>query len=409
MTLSLYSTLGREQRPLRPLKDGVVGIYVCGVTPYDVTHLGHAFSYIQFDALRRYLTRFGYQVRYVQNVTDIDDDMIMVSKQQGGRPIAEIRDENDAIFRADMDRMNALRPTVYPLATEHIDQIIETTQRILANGQGYAVDGDVFFDVASFPRYGRLNGVTLEELGTRDNPEAKDAEKRRGPLDFLLWQRVEPGDPSWESPWGPGRPGWSIECTAMSMTHLGEQIDIHGGGRDLCFPHHENEIAQAESATGLEPFCGTWMHNGMLQLDGVKMSKSLGNLVLARDLMERVEPDHLRLYLLSEHYRTDADYREGVLDGLSGRHDRFTRAAATAPARNEGDVAPDHPLLRKFCEAMDDDLDTPLAIDRLDAAATRVLDGSAEPGEAAALRSALSVLGFAHAGARGPATGDFDP
>lgn len=381
------------------------------MTPYDVTHLGHAFSYVQFDALRRYLVASGYAVRYVQNVTDIDDDMIMVSRRQGGRPIAEIRDENDAIFRADLDRLNVLRPTVYPFATEHMDEIVETIERIMAAGHAYAVDGDVFFDVTSFPDYGRLNGVTLAELGSRDNPESKDRAKRRGPLDFLLWQTVDEGDPSWESPWGPGRPGWSIECTAMSMTHLGEQIDIHGGGSDLVFPHHENEIAQAEASSGKRPFCGTWMHNGMLKLDGVKMSKSLGNLVLARELMQRFPPDHLRLYLLSEHYRTDADYHNGTLEALTSRYERL-RAAGGGHAADgyRGSLSSlDHPLMGRFRAAMDDDLQTPAALDALDESATRVLSGVEDNGEREALVEALAVLGFAFAGARGPATGDFYP
>jgi len=404
VTLRLYSSLGNEVREFKPLVPGEVRMYVCGVTPYDVTHLGHAFSYVQFDALRRYLHAKGYNVRYVQNVTDIDDDMIMVSKREGGRPIAEIRDENDAIFREDLDRLNVLRPTVYPRATEHIEQIIDITRQIMANGCAYEVDGDVFFEAAAFPGYGKLNGVTIEELARRENPESKREWKKRGPLDFLLWQRTEPDEPSWDSPWGPGRPGWSIECTAMSVTHLGPQIDIHGGGRDLIFPHHENEIAQAECATGLAPFAGWWMHNGMLQLEGVKMSKSLGNLVLARNLMAEVDPDHLRLYLLNHHYRTDADYRSYALPALGAMYQRLL----TATQRAEGTAPADSPLRRAFEEAMDNDLDIPTALSILDQAAERVLQGTAEPGEATAMRECLAILGFAFAGAKGPATGYFE-
>ena len=404
MPLRLYSSLGREKREFAPLVPGEARIYVCGVTPYDVTHLGHAFSYVQFDTLRRYLTWKGLNVSYVQNVTDIDDDMIMVSKREGGRPIAEIRDENDAVFRADLDRLNVLRPTAYPFATDHIPQIIRATEAIIAKGRAYEVDGDVFFEAERFPGYGKLNGATLADLAKRENPESKRQEKKRGPLDFLLWQRTEPGEPSWESPWGRGRPGWSIECTAMSMAHLGEQIDIHGGGSDLIFPHHENEIAQAESVSGQAPFCGWWMHNGMLKLDGVKMSKSLGNLVLARNLMRDRDPDQLRLYLLSNQYRTDADYRDGDLDDLSERYGRLCAAVAS------GETAGDSPSLRTaFEEAMDDDLDTPRALDVLDEAATRVLAGSGTPGEPAELRRLLAVLGFAFAGARGPANGNLSP
>jgi len=405
LALRLYSSLGRETREFRSLVPGLVRMYVCGVTPYDVTHLGHAFSYVQFDSLRRYLTFLGYEVRYVQNITDIDDDMIMVSKRQGGRPIAEIRDENDAIFRKDLDRLNVLRPWHYPKATEHIPEIIETTQRIIANGAGYEVEGDVFFEAARFPRYGRLNAVTLEELAKRENPESKREHKKRGALDFLLWQVTESDEPSWDSPWGPGRPGWSIECTAMSTAHLGEQIDIHGGGRDLVFPHHENEIAQAETATGLAPYCGWWMHNGMLKLDGVKMSKSLGNLVLARNLMAEFEPDHLRLYLLTEHYRADADFHASLMPDLLPRYERLTKAARLA----KGDADTGSPLWRAVAGRLDDDFDTPGALNLLDASAGRIVAGSADAREAAVLKSLLAILGFAFAGARGPANGDFSP
>ncbi len=400
MTLRLYSTLGHEKRDFQTVVPGKVRMYVCGVTPYDVTHLGHAFSYVQFDALRRYLLSRGYDVKYVQNVTDIDDDMIMVSKRQGGRPIPEIRDENLAILQHDLDRLNVLRPSANPFATDHIPQIIETTAKIVEGGFGYVVEGDVFFEASKFERYGALNGVTLAELAKRENPESKREHKKRGPLDFLLWQTTEPGEPFWDSPWGPGRPGWSIECTAMSVAHLGEQIDIHGGGRDLVYPHHENEIAQAECTTGKAPFCGFWMHNGMVQLDGVKMSKSLGNLVLARDLLQRVDADHLRLYLLSAHYRTDADYRDGALEALGDRYGRLRAAAGAETLLAPGTGA--EALRGAFDAAMEDDFDLPSALDRLDEAAARILAGSASPGEQAVLRESLATLGFAFAGAAGP-------
>ena len=405
MSLRLYSSLGHEKRPFRSLVPGEVRMYVCGVTPYDVTHLGHAFSYVQFDTMRRYLESVGNRVKYVQNVTDIDDDMIMVSKREGGRPISEIRDENDAIFRADLDRLNVLRPSEYPFATDHIPQIMEATRAILDNDRGYVVDGDVFFAADKFPNYGQLNGVTLEDLAKRENPESKREYKKRHPLDFLLWQLTEPDEPSWDSPWGPGRPGWSIECTAMSIAHLGSQIDIHGGGSDLQFPHHENEIAQAESFTGLAPFCGYWTHNGMMKLDGVKMSKSLGNLILARELMKTYDPDHLRLYLLSTHYRTDGDYHDGDLNKLA---DRFARL--TAAVRSAGDEPGARgSTFAAFSAAMDDDLDTVTALDALDEAAERVLGGRAGTGEAEDIRAALAIMGFAFAGARGPANGDLNP
>ncbi|MEP7216056.1 MAG: cysteine--tRNA ligase [Anaerolineaceae bacterium] len=408
MALRLYSSLGKTEREFVPLVPGTVKMYVCGVTPYDVTHLGHAFSYVQFDTLRRYLTWLGNDVRYVQNITDIDDDMIMVSKRQGGRPIAEIRDENDAIFRNDLDMLNVLRPNVYPRATDHIPQIIETTQRIIDAGCAYVVDGDVFFEAEKFERYGRLNGVTAAELAKRENPESKREWKKRGPLDFLLWQQVDPGDPSWESPWGPGRPGWSIECTAMSQAHLGDQIDIHGGGHDLVFPHHENEIAQAECASGKQPFCGWWMHNGMLQLDGVKMSKSLGNLVLARKLMERFEPDHLRLYLLSNQYRLDANYVDGDMDALLEPYGRLKAAVGASGDPPQLPLGAG-PVLSPFKDALDSDFDTPAALRILHATAERQLAFDSSQTDRDELRTALAVLGFAFAGARGPASGDFTP
>lgn len=399
--LRLFSSLGRRTRPFESLVPGVVRMYVCGVTPYDVTHLGHAFSYVQFDALRRYLLALGYEVRYVQNVTDIDDDMISVSRRQGGRPIAEIRDENDRLFRADLDALNVLRPTVYPYATDHIGQIVAATEQLVARGYAYEVDGDVFFAVERFPRYGRLSGNTLDELAKRENPEAKRPEKRRHPLDFLLWQRSEPDEPSWPSPWGPGRPGWSIECTVMSITHLGEQIDIHGGGRDLLFPHHENEVAQAEALTGRSPFCAFWVHNGMLTLEGVKMSKSLGNLVLVRDLLQKVSPSHLRLYLLSWRYRDDPEFRLSELEAVAPRYERF-RAAAGGVAEAAWPAAESLPAGVR--EALDDDFDLPRALAELDDLAARVL-ARGDEALRAAVRASLAVLGLPFAGAPGPATG----
>ncbi|MFN0145421.1 MAG: cysteine--tRNA ligase [Dehalococcoidia bacterium] len=406
MTLRLFSTLGHEVREFKPLVAGEVRIYVCGVTPYFVTHLGHAFSYVQFDALRRYLQSSGYNVRYVQNVTDIDDDMIRVSREQG-RPIPEIRDENDALFRKDLDNLNVLRPTAYPFATDHIPQIIETTAKLVELGHAYEAEGDVFFEATTFARYGELKATSLDGLAKLENPESKRAHKKRGHLDFLLWQTVDPGDPSWESPWGPGRPGWSIECTAMSMDHLGAQIDIHGGGSDLVYPHHTNEIAQAECASGLSPFCGTWMHNGMLQSKGRKMAKSKPEtLVFARDLMAKVEPGQLRLYLLGQHYRADANFHAGDLEALSERYGRLK--AAVRPGGGAGEAA-GHATAAAFRDRMDDDLDTPGALDVLDAAAVRILAGTATEGEQAALTGALATLGFAFAGGRGPATAHLEP
>jgi cysteinyl-tRNA synthetase len=300
-------------------------------------------------------------VRYVQNITDIDDDMIMVSKREGGRPIADIRDENDAIFRNDLDRLNVLRPTVYPRATDHIPQIIESTREIIANGCGYEVDGDVFFEAARFEGYGKLNGATIAELAKRENPESKREWKKRGPLDFLLWQQTEPDEPSWDSPWGPGRPGWSIECTAMSTTHLGPQIDIHGGGRDLIFPHHENEIAQSRCAHGTDVMANVWMHNGFLQVEGQKMSKSLGNFFTINELLstekfggKKWEGEALRLAMLRTHYRQPIDWTFSSLEESSNILRSFIRLL---PKTDGSQLVPrPHPLV---VEALSDDINTP--------------------------------------------------
>lgn len=333
-------------------------MYVCGVTPYDVTHLGHAFSYVQFDTLRRYLLSQGYAVKYVQNVTDIDDDMIMVSKRQGGRPISEIRDENDAIFRNDLDRLNVLRPSAYPFATDHIPEIIETTAKLIDRGHAYVVDGDVFFEAESFTRYGRLNGLSLTELGELENPESKRAHKKRGPLDFLLWQQVDPGDPSWESPWGPGRPGWSIECTAMSVRHLGQQIDIHGGGHDLIYPHHENEIAQAKAAG--DGFAQYWLHNGWVTMSGEKMSKSLGNVLSIPNVLTHVRPQELRYYLGSAHYRSMLEYSDAALQEAAAAY-RGLESFVLKTRDRAGDV-PAGTWTEAFAAALDDDLGVPKAL-----------------------------------------------
>ena len=404
MSLKLYTSLHNKKITFEPVRSNEVSIYVCGVTPYDVTHLGHAFSYVHFDVLRRYLLANKLNVKYVQNLTDIDDDMIMVSKRLNGKPISEIRDENDALLRNDLDQLNVLRPTAYPYATDHIQEIITATSELLQKNIAYVVDGDGFFKAEQFDKNGNLNNATYETLLEKENPEAKQRAKRRGPLDFLPWQKSPDDEPGWDSPWSRGRPGWSIECTVMSTAHLGEQIDIHGGGKDLLFPHHENEIAQAESLSGEAPFCNWWMHNGMLQLDGVKMSKSLGNLVLVRDLLKTTEPDHLRLYLLSTHYRSDANYQIGDLDDIKTLYEKLKIAC-----RNIQTLPKHATVTEEFRDAMDDDLNTPLALQKLSASANRIINGNDQTGEAEALQEALNILGFAFAGARGPALNDFSP
>ena len=415
MTLKLYSTLGREVREFTTVVPGEVRMYVCGVTPYFLTHLGHAFSYVQFDTLRRYLSWSGYRVKYVQNVTDIDDDMIRVSKAQK-RPIAELRDENLASFREDLDRLNVLRPTAYPFATHYIEEMQRATAKLIDTGHAYAKGTNVFFRARSFLGYGALKGVGPGDIGKLENPEGVDAEKREDALDFHLWQPIREADagafmeagrpPGWPSPWGEGRPGWHIECTAMSMATLGDQIDIHGGGSDLVYPHHTNEIAQAESVTGKAPFAGFWLHNGMLMKEGEKMAKSKPEtLAFARDVMASLPADQLRMYLLGIHLRANGDYRAGDIEALGPAFERLRAIAASAA----GAAAASHPVLRAFRETMDNDFDAPGALAQLDTAALAVINGSADPDSPAAIRDALGVLGLAFANARGPATGDFEP
>jgi L-cysteine:1D-myo-inositol 2-amino-2-deoxy-alpha-D-glucopyranoside ligase len=302
VTLRLFDTRRAELVPFAPIGSGPVGLYVCGVTPYDTGHLGHAFTYLSFDVLRRYLEFLGHGVTYVQNVTDVDDDMLKRARESG-EDYLELGNRNLTTFLAEMAALNWLPPDVLPRATEHIPQMLEQIERLVANGHAYTAAGHVYFSVDSCSTYGELSKLSRDEMlplalerGSR--PEMPG---RRHPLDFVLWQPSLMDEPTWDSPWGPGRPGWHIECSAMGITYLGSHFEIHGGGGDLAFPHHESEIAQAEAATGQRPFVDWWIHAGMLGYDGEKMSKSLGNLVLVRDLLRSFSGDAIRLYLVSQH------------------------------------------------------------------------------------------------------------
>ncbi len=364
MALRIYNTLTRDKQEFQPIHSGKVGMYVCGVTVYDMCHIGHARSVVLFDVIYRYLVHRGYDVTYVRNFTDVDDKIINRANEVGEdwKSLAErfIRE-----FYVDMDGLGVLRPTFEPKATEHIQQIQALIADLIAKGFAYEVDGDVMYAVNNFRDYGKLSGKKTDELISGARVEVD--EKKRNPLDFALWKKVKPGEPSWESPWGLGRPGWHIECSAMSMHYLGNEFDIHGGGADLAFPHHENEIAQSEASTG-RPFAKYWIHNGFVNIRSEKMSKSLGNVLNIREILERVHPEALRLFLLSSHYRSPLDYNETSIREASVSLERLYAAMAALDGLLEADgKGKDVPeelkdIKARFIEAMDDDFNTPRSL-----------------------------------------------
>jgi cysteinyl-tRNA synthetase len=385
--LQLYDSLSLRKQPFSPAGEEV-SIYVCGVTPYDVTHAGHAFLFLSFDTLRRYLEYRGFAVKQVQNLTDIDDDMVKQSRKTGV-PIFELALANDALFQADMRALNWLPPHEYPRASEYVAKMIEIIQVLCARGNAYEDEGSVFFDVSSFPSYGQMAHETTDLLAKR--PEIPLAGGGRAPLDFLLWQTTEPDEPSWDSPWGRGRPGWHIECSAMNHALHGDQVDIHGGGSDLMFPHHDSEIAQSESFTGKSPFARHWVHSGMLCYGGEKMSKSLGNLVLIRHLLTRYPAEAIRLYFASMHYRSSGEFKESELvEWASVYRDRLLPALGVQDGQADLDLAR---AIGDFEAAMDDDLDTPVALGVLSGLAEQVLATPSTDGRRT-LQELCSVFGI---------------
>jgi cysteinyl-tRNA synthetase len=361
MGLRIYNTLTRKKEDFQPLQPGKVRMYVCGMTVYDMCHLGHARSAVLFDVIYRYLMYSGFQVTFVRNFTDVDDKIINRANDLGEdwRSLAEhfIRE-----FYVDMDALGILRPTYEPRATEYIERMQSLIQKLISSGHAYGADGDVMFSVNSFPGYGKLSGKKIEELisGARVDVD----EKKRDPLDFALWKAAKPGEPFWDSPWGPGRPGWHIECSSMSMDLLGESLDIHGGGADLTFPHHENEIAQSEAATG-KPFVKYWIHNGFVNISSEKMSKSLGNVLNIRDILKTVHPEALRLFLISSHYRSPLDYSEtSIKESTSALERLYASLASMDELIQRGGDAKELPqefadISNRFVEAMNDDFNTP--------------------------------------------------
>ncbi len=324
--LKIHNSLTGNKEVFTPIEEGKVSIYVCGITVYDFCHLGHARAYIVFDVVTRYLRRRGYQVTHVRNITDIDDKIIQRANDNG-EPFARLTERFIKAMHEDFDALGILPPDHEPRATASIDGIIELIEELVRREHAYsAKNGDVYYAVASFPEYGRLSGKRLEDLRAGARVEVDSF--KRDPLDFVLWKAAKPGEPAWESPWGKGRPGWHIECSVMSMGLLGKHFDIHGGGMDLKFPHHENEIAQSCGATD-EPFVNLWMHNGFVRVDEEKMSKSLGNFFTIRDVMQRFHAEEIRYLMLSSHYRKPLNYSEQELASAGASLDGFYIALVT--------------------------------------------------------------------------------
>ena len=369
--LRIYNTLTGNKDQFEPLVPGKVRMYVCGVTVYDYCHIGHARSALVFDVLRRYLEYSGFIVEFAKNFTDVDDKIIKRAHEQGVS-CEHITGKYIQAYYEDMEKLGVRRATLEPRATEHIADIVTLVERLLAKEMAYRVEGDVYFEVDRYPVYGRLSKRKLDDLqaGARVDVD----QRKHHPMDFALWKGSKPGEPSWDSPWGPGRPGWHIECSAMAMRHLGETFDIHGGGMDLIFPHHENEIAQSCGATGKE-FARYWVHNGFVQINQEKMSKSLGNFFTIREIFQKSDwPDFvtgemLRYFLLSTHYRSPLDFSDQTLaeakNALNGFYDLFERLKESAPAHGAADEQIREATIRArqaFVEAMDDDLNTPNAV-----------------------------------------------
>jgi cysteinyl-tRNA synthetase len=356
--VKVYNTLSGQKEEFTPSGDEVK-MYVCGVTPYDTCHIGHAMSYIIFDVIRRYLEFRDYKVKYVQNFTDVDDKIINRANELGISP-QELAEGYIAEYFQEMDALNVKRADIYPKATEEIPAIIEIISGLIEREHAYEAKGDVYFRIKSDPDYGKLSHRSLEGIMAGARIEVEEAKEH--PMDFALWKRTKPGEPYWQSPWGPGRPGWHIECSAMALKYLAQTIDIHGGGNDLIFPHHENEIAQSESLTGV-PFARYWLHNGLMQLGQNKMSKSLGNLITVEEALSRYSPDAIRLFVLSSHYRSPITYSEEVVKVAAQGVERLQLVVSRDdPTGGVGKALDAEPYCKQFIDAMDDDFNTPQAL-----------------------------------------------
>jgi len=412
MGLLVQNSLTRRKDPFEPITPGLVSMYVCGPNLYGPAHVGHALSYIVFDVVRRYLEYRGFTVRHVQNFTDVEDRIVERSRREG-RSIFEISQEFIDRFLHEMEALNVQRAHHYPRATSVIPKMIEIIQGLITKGHAYVVDGDVYFRVTSFSRYGALSGRTLGQMQAGARVEVD--ERKEHPMDFALWKAARPGEPAWESPWGKGLPGWHIECSAMSMQFLGEQIDIHGGGDDVRFPHHENEIAQSEAYTGKHPFVRYWVHNALMKPPvGDEMHRHLGNFVAIRDALARYDPDVIRMFVLSAHYRTPLRWTDEAVEAAGRGLERLRTALANADLALQRARVPAHGPLDEaagaarhtFEQAMDDDLGTPQAqaalfdlAAEINRGAAAALQGDTEAagglaGAVRTLRSFAGVLGL---------------
>ncbi len=392
--MKVFNTLSGQKEEFLPQSDEVK-MYVCGVTPYDEAHLGHAMSYIIFDVIQRYLQFRGYKVKYVQNITDIDDKIIDRANKLG-ISTRELAEKFTASFFADMEALNISKPDVTPYATEEIPKMIEIAQGLIDKGYAYPSQGSVYFRVRNVPDYGKLSHRTLESVMAGMRIEA--GEEKEHPMDFVLWKASKPGEPAWESPWGPGRPGWHIECSAMSLKYLGNTLDIHGGGQDLVFPHHENEIAQSESFTGVKPFVKYWLHNGMVQLGEEKMSKSLGNLITIKEALDPKKygysADAIRIFVLMSHYRSPLTYSEEAIEAVEGGADRLRQTVnTTAIGHKAGQKIDTEQYRQRFIKAMDDDFNTAQALAALFDLAREINKYDSEGIEVGKARDMLKELG----------------
>jgi cysteinyl-tRNA synthetase len=358
--LKIYNTLTRKKEQFRPLIAGKVGMYVCGVTIYDYCHIGHGRTFVAFDTVARYLRFSGYDLTFIRNITDVDDKIIKRANENG-ESCDQLTTRFTEAMHQDFDALNMLRPDLEPRVTEHMPEVIEMIEKLISKNHAYVADnGDVLFSVESFAEYGQLSGQNLEMLQAGSRVEEEEKQSKNNPMDFVLWKMAKAGEPFWVSPWGNGRPGWHIECSAMNNKHLGEVFDIHGGGSDLSFPHHENEIAQSCCAHHGQ-YVNTWMHSGMVQVDKVKMSKSLNNFFTIKDVLDVYDSESVRYFLISGHYRSQLNYSEDNLKQARASLERlYTAIRDVELSSNELDK--NSPFYEKFCSAMDDDFNTPEAL-----------------------------------------------
>ncbi len=407
--MKLYNTLTGEKEEFTTA-GGKVRMYVCGITPYSASHLGHAMFSVVFDVVRRYLEHKGFDVKHIQNFTDIDDKMIAAANSRG-ITVEELAEENIQQYLEETDELNVRRADQYPRATKEIPKIVSMIEGLEKEGYAYSKDGDVYFRVNRDEDYGKLSHRNAEDLLAGARVEVD--ELKEDPRDFALWKSQKPGEPAWDSPWGPGRPGWHIECSAMSMEYLGETIDIHGGGQDLIFPHHENEIAQSESFTSRQPFARFWMHNGLLSIGEDKMSKSTGNVISVRQALDEFSPPALRLFFLSSHYRNPLVYSPQNISAQERALERLRYAANEELESAQGEVLEGGPYMDRFTEAMDDDLNTARALAVLFDLSRDINRGSEEGKTVSPARQALrdmaEILGIDLSEPESQSSGDVAP